>query len=297
MRKFAYFFGQGIKYMTTHKFMSFASVCIVTASLILFGLFAIIGINVNSVIYQLGSSYEINVYLSNNTDRPQPQIIQSNLEDIDGVTKAKYFSREDRLKKVTEEVYGEDAYAFEEGENPLRDSFVVTISDLSLVNKITDNISMVDGIDEIIQSSDIVSSIEKISNAVKHAGIILFIIFILMSMFIISNTINLGMVSHGEEIKIMNIVGATKGFIRTPFVIQGLLFGIIAALAASVIIVFGYNFVVDKMIAMFGSGVIEFINTKNMAVFIVPLFFIIGSVIGVFGSASSVNKYLKERTK
>lgn len=297
MRKFAYFFGQGIKYMTTHKFMSFASVCIVTASLILFGLFAIIGINVNSVIDQLGSSYEINVYLSNNNDRPQPQIIQSNLEDIDGVTKAKYFSREDRLKKVTEEVYGEDAYAFEEGENPLRDSFVVTISDLSLVNKITDNISMVDGIDEIIQSSDIVSSIEKISNAVKHAGIILFIIFILMSMFIISNTINLGMVSHGEEIKIMNIVGATKGFIRTPFVIQGLLFGIIAALAASVIIVFGYNFVVDKMIAMFGSGVIEFINTKNMAVFIVPLFFIIGSVIGVFGSASSVNKYLKERTK
>ena len=297
MRKFAYFFGQGIKYMTTHKFMSFASVCIVTASLILFGLFAIIGINVNSVIDQLGSSYEINVYLSNNNDRPQPQIIQSNLEDIDGVTKAKYFSREDRLKKVTEEVYGEDAYAFEEGENPLRDSFVVTISDLSLVNKITDNISMVDGIDEIIQSSDIVSSIEKISNAVKHAGIILFIIFILMSMFIISNTINLGMVSHGEEIKIMNIVGATKGFIRTPFVIQGLLFGIIAALFASVIIVFGYNFVVDKMIAMFGSGVIEFINTKNMAVFIVPLFFIIGSVIGVFGSASSVNKYLKERTK
>lgn len=297
MRKFAYFFGQGIKYMTAHKFMSFASVCIVTASLILFGLFAIIGINVNSVIDQLGSSYEINVYLSNNNDRPQPQIIQSNLEDIDGVTKAKYFSREDRLKKVTEEVYGEDAYAFEEGENPLRDSFVVTISDLSLVNKITDNISMVDGIDEIIQSSDIVSSIEKISNAVKHAGIILFIIFILMSMFIISNTINLGMVSHGEEIKIMNIVGATKGFIRTPFVIQGLLFGIIAALAASVIIVFGYNFVVDKMIAMFGSGVIEFINTKNMAVFIVPLFFIIGSVIGVFGSASSVNKYLKERTK
>lgn len=297
MRKFAYFFGQGIKYMTTHKFMSFASVCIVTASLILFGLFAIIGINVNSVIDQLGSSYEINVYLSNNNDRPQPQIIQSNLEDIDGVTKAKYFSREDRLKKVTEEVYGEDAYAFEEGENPLRDSFVVTISDLSLVNKITDNISMVDGIDEIIQSSDIVSSIEKISNAVKHAGIILFIIFILMSMFIISNTINLGMVSHGEEIKIMNIVGATKGFIRTPFVIQGLLFGIIAALAASVIIVFGYNFVVDKMIAMFGSGVIEFINTKNMAIFIVPLFFIIGSVIGVFGSASSVNKYLKERTK
>lgn len=296
MRKFAYFFGQGIKYMTTHKFMSFASVCIVTASLILFGLFAIIGINVNSVIDQLGSSYEINVYLSNN-DRPQPQIIKSNLEDIDGVTKAKYFSREDRLKKVTEEVYGEDAYAFEEGENPLRDSFVVTISDLSLVNKITDDISMVDGIDEIIQSSDIVSSIEKISNAVKHAGIILFIIFILMSMFIISNTINLGMVSHGEEIKIMNIVGATKGFIRTPFVIQGLLFGIIAALAASVIIVFGYNFVVDKMIAMFGSGVIEFINTKNMAVFIVPLFFIIGSVIGVFGSASSVNKYLKERTK
>ena len=297
MRKFAYFFGQGIKYMTTHKFMSFASVCIVTASLVLFGLFAIIGINVNSVIDQLGSSYEINVYLSNNNDRPQPQIIQSNLEDIDGVTKAKYFSREDRLKKVTEEVYGEDAYAFEEGENPLRDSFVVTISDLSLVNKITDNISMVDGIDEIIQSSDIVSSIEKISNAVKHAGIILFIIFILMSMFIISNTINLGMVSHGEEIKIMNIVGATKGFIRTPFVIQGLLFGIIAALFASVIIVFGYNFVVDKMIAMFGSGVIEFINTKNMAVFIVPLFFIIGSVIGVFGSASSVNKYLKERTK
>ena len=297
MRKFAYFFGQGIKYMTTHKFMSFASVCIVTASLILFGLFAIIGINVNSVIDQLGSSYEINVYLSNNNDRPQPQIIQCNLEDIDGVTKAKYFSREDRLKKVTEEVYGEDAYAFEEGENPLRDSFVVTISDLSLVNKITDNISMVDGIDEIIQSSDIVSSIEKISNAVKHAGIILFIIFILMSMFIISNTINLGMVSHGEEIKIMNIVGATKGFIRTPFVIQGLLFGIIAALFASVIIVFGYNFVVDKMIAMFGSGVIEFINTKNMAIFIVPLFFIIGSVIGVFGSASSVNKYLKERTK
>lgn len=95
----------------------------------------------------------------------------------------------------------------------------------------------------------------------------------------------------------MALICATKGFIRTPFVIQGLLFGIIAALAASVIIVFGYNFVVDKMIAMFGSGVIEFINTKNMAVFIVPLFFIIGSVIGVFGSASSVNKYLKERTK
>ncbi len=297
MRKFAYFFSQGIKYMTAHKLMSVASVCIVTAALVLFGLFVAIGINVNSIIDQIGSSYEINVYLSKDDNRPQPQLIKNDLEDIDGVTNARYFSREDRLKKVTEEVYGEDAYAFEEGENPLRDSFVVTISDLSKVNKITSDISAVSGVDEIVQSNDIVGNIEKVSDVVKNAGIILFIIFILMSVFIISNTINLGMVSHGEEIKIMKIVGATKGFIRTPFLIQGLMFGIIAALIASVLIVFGYSIVLDKMVTMFGSGVINFINTRDIAVFVVPAFFVIGAVIGAFGSASSVNKYLKERKK
>ncbi len=297
MRKFGYFFSQGIKYMTSHKLMSFASICIVTASLVLFGLFSAIGINVNSLIDQLGSSYEINVYLSKDNNRPQPQIIENDLEDIDGVSAVKYFSREDRLKKVTEEVYGEDAYAFEEGENPLRDSFIITISDLSLVNRITNDISMVEGVDEIVQSNDIVANIEKISDAVKNAGIILFIIFILISVFIISNTINLGMVSHGEEIKIMNIVGATKGFIRTPFLIQGFLFGIIAALIASCLVIFGYEFVLNKIIAMFGTGTLKFITTKDLALFMVPAFFAIGSVIGVFGSASSVKKYLKERTK
>ncbi len=288
-----YFLKNGMKNITSHKLMALASVCIMAASLMLLGLFVAGGLNVNSIMDKIGDSYEINVYLKNDASGRSISEIEDELNDISGVSKVKFYSREDRLEKVTEEVYGEDGYVFTSENNPLRDSYILTVADLSVSERVSAVAAEIEGVEEVIQNQDIVGGIDTITRSVKTVGIWILLIFLILSIFIISNTIKLGISSQGAEIGIMKVVGATNGFIRGPFVMQGLLLGIFGATPASAFLLLGYNAVANKITTVVSPDLMTLISVYDIGKIIVPLFFGIGILVGIIGSYTAAGKYFK----
>ncbi|MBQ3573708.1 MAG: permease-like cell division protein FtsX [Clostridia bacterium] len=289
----SYFFKQSIRNIFSRRALNFATVFIVISALVLLGFFLAVGSNISAFVGRIGDSKEINVYLSRDTEGYSILDIEGQLKNIEGVAEVRFYSRADRLQKVTEEVYGEDGYDFDDKTNPLRDSYILVVSDFTDAERVSKEASDIAGVEEVVKNSDIISGIDMISHMIRWAGIWMNVIFILVAIFIISNSIKLGISSCEEEIKIMKIIGATDKFISAPFIIQGLLLGVFSALIASGVVLSGYGMAVAKLGRMVSANIISFVTVGEIAAVILPILFAIGVVIGVAGSIASVRIYLK----
>lgn len=291
--RLSYFGKRSLKNIAAHKLMSTVSVSIVAASLVLLGIFIIIGTNVTVVLDKLGDCREINVYISKDAAGRPIADIESELKLLDGISSVKFYSREDRLAKVTKEVYGEGGYSFGVGENPLRDSYIITVSDAAEVDNIAKAAQEISGVEETVHSSDVINGIDAFARGVRAIVIWLAAVLLLIAVFITANTAKIGMSAYGDEIKIMRMVGATDGFITAPFVIQAIFLGIIGAALASIICLLGYALTADRAVAMMPGYLAAFVSVGKVAEAIMPTFFIVGIVIGVLGSIAAVKRYLK----
>lgn len=288
-----YILREGLKSAFSNKIMSVASVCIIAATLTLTGLFMAMGINVNAFMNRLGNSAEINVYLKSDAGGRTINDIESNLKKIDGVRSVRFFSREDRMNKVSKEVYGEDGYVFSSGENPLRDSYILTVSDLARSNEIGREAAEVEGVDEVIRNDDIIGGIDMLTSSVKSVGLWIMLILLLLSVFVVYMTVRQATAAHGDEIRIMSIVGATRGFIRGPYVVQGMLLGLFGAVIACAAIILGYGLLAAELASVLPRNIISFVPVGRTAALIVPLLAVSGTVIGSFGGFIAAERYLK----
>lgn len=284
--KAAYFIKQGVLNIVSHKLMSAASICIVAAALALIGLFAAVGININEFMQRIGSSYEINVYINSESERSISNI-EGELKRIPGVKSVSFYSREDRLEKVSREVYGDDGYVFKDGENPLRDSFIITVNDLTESDGISKAAEDVDGVDEVIRSKDIIGGIDTATRAVRNIGIWIMAVLVILAVFIVYNTIRLGMSSFENEIGIMRIVGASETFIIGPFVVQGLVLGTAGAVLADILILIGYQIAVSNISALISGLITELVGIGRIAAVLTPILTAAGGVIGIGGSLAA----------
>ncbi len=291
----AYFLKQSIRNIFSRRALNLATIFIVISVLVLLGFFLAAGANISAFADRIGDSKEINVYLSRDTEGYSILDIESQLKEIEGVEEVIFYSRADRLQKVTEEVYGEDGYAFNDKTNPLRDSYILTISDLADAERISEEASNIAGVEEVIKNGDIINGINMLSGIIRWVGIWMNIIFILVAILIISNSIKLGISSCEEEIKIMKIIGATDGFVAVPFIIQGLLIGVFSALTASAVVLISYGAATAKLGRMMTADIITFVATGEMAAVILPILFALGIVIGTLGSVSSVRVHLRRK--
>lgn len=291
--RIGYILKDGFKSVFSNKIMSAASVCIIAATLTLTGLFIAAGINVSAFMDRLGNSAEINVYLKSDAGGRTISDIESDLKKIDGVGEVRFFSREDRLSKVAKEVYGDDGYVFAGGENPLRDSYILTISDLARTNEIGRAAAEVEGVDEVIRNDDIIGGIDMLTSAVKNVGVWIMLMLLLLSVFVVYMTVRQVTAAHGDEIRIMSIVGATRGFISGPYVIQGMLLGLVGAAAACAVIILGYSLLAAKLTAVLPQNIVSFVSVGRTAALIVPLFAVSGAVIGAFGGFIAAKRYIK----
>lgn len=291
--KASYFIRQGLRNISGHRAMSLASICIVTASLMLLGIFSAQGINVSKTMGRLENSREINVYLSTGASGRPIEDIKSELKVIDGVEDVRFHSREDRLQSVIDEVYGEDGYIFSGDQNPLRDSYIITVSDSESDDTVCSKVKEIQGVEEIVRSSDIISGIDALTSGMKNIYIWISCLFLLIAIFIISNTIKLGILARRDEIEVMKTVGATNGFILMPFVFEAFILGLIGAVTAGIFVICGYSIIIGRAGAAISTDIISFAAVSELAWIIVPLFLLTGIIIGVVGSMLAVRKYLK----
>ncbi len=291
-RNIRYFFVQGIKGLVANSLMTLASVGIVIASLVIFGFFMLFGMNLNAIGDQIKEQCEINVYMPNEMNRDNVRAIGSKLSEIEYVKEAQLYTKEERLQNYKEGVYQEQAEVIDtlEEDNPLRDAYILVLEDVSKANQVAETAKKVEGVEDVVNRQDLFQQILSITKTIKNVSLWILIILAAISVFIISNTIKLGMFSRRKEINIMKFVGATDWFIRWPFVIEGMMLGAVGAVLASLIVMLGYSSVLPNVQQFMGN--IQLLGISEVLYIVVIAFLVMGIGIGMAGSAMSIRKHL-----
>ncbi len=291
-----YLIGEGLRSVFKQKKMTGASVIIMCATMFMFGIFFLIGENVNFVMNQVERQQGMRVIIKEGTSDADVTNLKAKLQGIDGVSTVKFYSKEDALSTVKEQ-FGkhQDLLVGYDEDNPFPASYFVTLTDLTKNQSVQDEIMKIDTVDEISTNNDTISNLAKVAKSVQTITFVLLVLLIIISIFIISYTIKLTVYARRREISIMKYVGATNGFIRGPFVVEGIVIGIIAAFITLAVIAIAYNATLSKVL---GSTVMQALTISlysftDLFAKVLVVYLVLGTGIGVIGSAISMRKYLK----
>lgn len=296
---FKYLTRQGLHSMAANRLMTLASVGVLTACLIITGIAGLFSANVNSVVEYLGEQNESVVYLAEGLSPEQAAAADAGIRSISGISEVNYISGEDVLEmyKGYMEEYADLWADFEGDENPFRANYRVVVSDLENLDGIVSQLEAIEGVDRVRAPTDMSSMFITIRHAVNFCGWALVLMLGVVSVVVIHNTIRLTVFARRREINIMKYVGATNGFIRLPFFIEGMASGVLAGLLAGGIVLGGYAALL-RLTAR-APGVWRQVTAASVLplsrVWYVVLggFCLFGILIGSLGSGMSVRKYLK----
>lgn len=277
--------------------MGLASVGSVTAVLIILGFVLIIVLNVNNVALVTKETFdEIAVYIKDDADENQIDDMGTSFMEIDGVMGVAYQTKDYALDKLKED-WGEDAFLLEGLRvNPLPNTYIVQLEDVSMSEAVIAKIETFEGVEDVQYYKDAVNSLIKIADFVKKVGAGLIIILLLISVFIISNTIKITVLNRQREIELMQYIGATNGYVRGPFVVEGIMLGLFGSVIAILIITVGYNYIIKYLAGRYVallSGISGYmIGVDVIRNDLVIIFLTIGIGIGILGSLVSLKKFL-----
>ena len=285
---------EGFRNVWVNKMMSIASVAVLMACLLIIGVGAMAYFNINSLLDIVEAQNIVMVYVSDEADDVKTSELRLSLENMDNIASCEFVPKEDAFQHQVE-LMGGDSALFEGVEtSPLPDAFKVTVKDLSRFKETVSEIEKLDGVYNVRENSDLATKLVTVRRAVTIVSAGLVSMLFLVALFIISNTIRITMFSRKLEINIMKAVGATNSFIRWPFMIEGVLLGIISA-GVSVLLLWGlYELVIyafSSVITMLGFSFVPFLS---YIWYIFGAFLAIGIITGSFGSMVSMNRYLKE---
>ena len=287
-----YHIKEGFRSIFTHGLMSFASVCMIVACLLIMGSFSLVAVNINEMLGQLEDENEFLAYVDESLDSGQSMSLQAKLASIPNVASATYMSKEEALKNFQEE-QGNAALFQDIPADSLRDRYSIHVEDIELMEQTVAEVEAVTGIAETRAALEIAEGFVMLRNVATAIAIILIAMLVLISIFIIANTIKLATFSRREEIAIMKMCGATNWFIRWPFLVEGLLLGLMGGLVAYVC-QWGVYSLIGK--AMAESGILEIITMipfYDLAGVVLPVFVAVSLVIGGGGSAFAIRKFLQ----
>ena len=293
---FGYLLKEGFKSIFKQKKMSSASIIIMCATMFMFGIFFLISENVNFVMKQVESQQGMRVILRKELSDDEMNGIGNKIRQISGVNKATFVSEAEALSTVKTWL-GEhqDVLVGYDEDNPFPASYFVTLTDLEYNDSVQGQILKIDGVDEIRGNNETISNLAVIAKNIQIVTLVLLIILIIISIFIISYTIKLTVYARRREISIMKYVGATNSFIRTPFVVEGVIIGIISSALTLGIISGLYNVVLEKILSstVFQRVPVTLYSFNDLFVKILIVYLLLGTGIGILGSVISMRKYLK----
>lgn len=292
---FSYFIGEGFKNVFKNKKSTFSCLSVMCATMLIFGLFFAIGKNITHMVKEVEDSQGIQVFIKNEASEQEIKEIGEKIKKIEGVNTSQYVSKEEAYNQMKKRL--ENKQELLEGLDPsiFPASYMVTLTDLKLNSNIQNKINELDNIKSINSSNETINTLSKIGNGINVVTVSILIILVLISIFIISNTIKLTVYSRRKEISIMKYVGATNKFIRTPFIIEGIIIGLFAGILSIGFVSGIYNIIINKIIESsvtktIGVSVLGFNQLFNQ---IVVVYIILGIGIGVIGSSISMKKYLE----
>ena len=293
---FGYLLGEGFRNVFHNKKSSGASLAIMCATMLIFGLFFMIIENLNNAVETLETQQGIQVFIQKTATDAQMEQIGEQIQAIDGVNKVTFVSKEDALNQTKEKLKDKQALiAGWDESNPFKASYLVTLTDLKLSSQVQDEIKKIDNIDSIQSRDETINGLVAIANGVRIVSAVILTLLVLISIFIIGNTIKLTVHARRKEISIMKYVGATNGFIRWPFMVEGMLIGLISVLISLLILSVIYNAVVAQIQQSLINGMINIplLTFKELFKTLLIVYLILGLGVGALGSAISMKKYLE----
>lgn len=274
--------------------MGLASVTSISAVLMILGLVLILILSINNVVLDTKLKFdEIEVFLVDDLGSDTLDEIETEVKDHPGVISIMFRSKEQALEIMKEE-WAEEAYLLEGlEENPLPDSYIIKVNDIELAENLVNAIKTLDGVEEVKYYKDVIDKLLIFAGYIRAGGIVIIGILVFVSVFIISNTIKITVSSRRREINIMKYVGATNDYIRGPFIIEGVLFGLTGAVLSIGIVYFGYDYLYESMNEkVYNLFTFYLVDPKMIFADIAIIFGTIGAGIGALGSLLSLKRYL-----
>ena len=291
MNNIGYLIKEGVRSIFSHGLMSFASVCVTVACMIIVGSFSILMYNLNIMVTELNQTNEVICYVDSAYTDAEAKSVHSRINMIDNVFRADYVSREQALEEFIEDHDNDAAF---QGVDPqdLRHRIVVVLEDNSRMEETVALLEQVDGVAMIDAEFELAEGFTTISSVLGLVSTGIIAILLIVSLLIISNTVKLAMYDRKNEIAIMKMVGATNGFIRFPFVVQGFFLGIIGAALAFGAEWFLYDGLVKKIAEVDALGLFNFVPFNELLLPMVIVFGAAGLFVGIFGSISAIRKFM-----
>ncbi len=289
----SYLIGEGISNVFKNKKSTASSLVIMCATMLVFGLFFVIGENVNAFVKEVADAQEIRVIIQNSATDEQIEQIGKEILAIEGVKNAEYVSKEDALDSM-KEMIGEELIEGYEQRNIFSVAYNVTLTDLELNDEVQAKILEIENVKKIVSSNQVIAQVISLARGARIITGVILVILIAVSISIISNTIKLTVHARRKEISIMKYVGATNSFIRWPFVVEGVLIGVLAGILSVGIIGLTYTYISGKLMEtdFFDMAHFTLLQFKDMFKLILTVYLGLGVGIGILGSGISMRKYL-----
>lgn len=288
------FIKDGFKGVFRNGLMSVASILVLLSSLLVTGIFLTLVLNVNFNLEKLDNFNEVVCYLKLDSNAEQVEETKEKIQQLDNVQSVTYVSKKEALESEREKYGDQYSYLFDSYDdetNPLPDSFRIEYESVSKLDALIYQLGKIDSVDSIRNSREIAINIEKFKNIISVGCTWLMAVLIVVSVFVISNTIKLTFHSRELEISIMRYIGATKTYITMPFIIEGIIISLVAASISYVTQWYIYTFIVEGLAEQYSFvSIIPYAQLNNI---FLALFFGAGLFIGVFGTAITIRRYMR----
>lgn len=293
---FRYLFKEGFRNTWSNRMMSIASICVLMSCLVLIGCASMIFLNIESLLGRIEEENVVMVYIKDDTSDADITAMGNSLKGIDNVKDVEFVPKEDAWAEQLATMDEAQAKFFTEisSDIPLPDAYKVTVDDLTYFDQTVNQIEKLDHIDTIRENKDLAEKLVTIRHGVEVISIVIVAVLLAISVFIISNTIKLTVYSRRLEISIMKSVGATNSFVRLPFVVEGMILGIISGVISLGLVWAFYEFAIHQFSDLLNSLQLDALNFADFALPMLGIFVAIGIVTGVGGALISMSRYLNK---
>lgn len=295
-----YLIGEGFKNILKNKKSTFSCLGVMCATMLMFGIFFAIAQNINHIVKTVEEAQGMQVFVAPDSTEEQIKSVEEQIKNIkvDGSIAVNTMERVSKQEAydIMQEKYKEHPEAMEAVEVEMfKESFIINLTELDYSTEVKEQINQIEGVVKITSSDKTISTLISLGNGIKIFTLVILSVLVIVSLFIISNTIKLSVHARRKEISIMKYVGATNNFIRAPFAVEGVVIGLFSGIISILIVCLGYNFLADKFLA---SSIAQQISTLSLLSFgemvnlIIIVYVLLGVGIGLIGSAISMRKYL-----
>ena len=290
---------QGVKNIGRNKMFSIASIATMAACIFLFGLFYSIVINFNYIVEKAEEGVAITVFFEEDATQSQKDKIGDELKTADGVLEVNYISADEAWDKFKGDYFGESGDLAEgfKSDNPLAnsDNYEVYMEDVSKQKDVVAFAEGLEGVRKVNKSDVVAKTLTSVNKLVGYVSVAIIAILLAVSIFLISNTVTMGITVRREEIAIMKYIGAKDGFVRAPFVIEGLIIGAVGAVIPLVMLYFMYDKAISYIMTRFSllNNIVDFLPVATVYKTLLPVGIVLGVGIGFLGSFFTIRKHVK----